>query len=237
KPGDILVGKVTPKGETQLTPEEKLLRAIFGEKSGDVRDASLTTPPGIEGTVVDVKIFCRKGVEKDARAQMIEGETVSRMQKNLNDEIRILREENRKKITDLLDGEKLVAPLREKKTKKVLLEEETRLDRELMDKLSTEDLIRCEIRPKKPEKLEEIRKIEERTERKIQILKKIHEEKIQQMRKGDELAPGVIKMVKVFVAMKRKLSVGDKMAGRHGNKGVIAKVLSEEDMPYMPDGT
>ena len=104
KPGDILVGKVTPKGETQLTPEEKLLRAIFGEKSGDVRDASLTTPPGIEGTVVDVKIFCRKGVEKDSRAQMIEGETVARMQKNLNDEIRILREENRKKITDLLDG-------------------------------------------------------------------------------------------------------------------------------------
>lgn len=124
KPGDILVGKVTPKGETQLTPEEKLLRAIFGEKSGDVRDASLTTPPGIEGTVVDVKIFCRKGVEKDSRAQMIEAETVARMQKNLNDEIRILREENRKKITDLLEGEKLVAPLRERKTKRTLLEEE-----------------------------------------------------------------------------------------------------------------
>jgi DNA-directed RNA polymerase subunit beta len=237
KPGDILVGKVTPKGETQLTPEEKLLRAIFGEKSGDVRDASLTTPPGIEGTVVDVKIFCRKGVEKDSRAQMIEGESVSRMQKNLNDEIRILREENRKKITDLLEGEKLVAPLREKKSKKTLLEEGIDLTRELMDKLSTEDLIRCEIRPKKPEKLEEIRKIEERTEKKIQILKKFHEEKVLQMRKGDELAPGVIKMVKIFVAMKRKLSVGDKMAGRHGNKGVIAKILPIEDMPYMPDGT
>src|SRR5213594_4131959 len=152
KPGDVLVGKVTPKGETQLTPEEKLLRAIFGEKSGDVRDASLTTPPGIEGTVVDVKIFCRKGVEKDARAQMIEGETVARMQKNLNDEIRILREENRKKIADLLDGEKLVAPLREKKSKKTLLEEGTTLDREMMEKLSTEDLSRAEIRPKKTEK-------------------------------------------------------------------------------------
>ncbi len=237
KPGDILVGKVTPKGETQLTPEEKLLRAIFGEKSGDVRDASLTTPPGIEGTVVDVKIFCRKGVEKDSRAQSIEGETIARMQKNLNDEIRILREENRKKITDLLDGEKLVAPLRERKTKKTLLEEGIKLDRETMDRLSTEDLIRCEIRPKKPEKLEEIRKIEERTEKKIQILKKFHDDKVLQMRKGDELAPGVIKMVKVFVAMKRKLSVGDKMAGRHGNKGVIAKILPVEDMPYMPDGT
>ena len=237
KPGDILVGKVTPKGETQLTPEEKLLRAIFGEKSGDVRDASLTTPPGIDGTVVDVKIFSRKGVEKDSRAQTIEAETVSRMQKNLNDEIRILTEENRKKISDLLDGEKLVAPLKEKKARKVLLEEGTKLDMELMDKISTEDLLRCEIRPKKPEKLEEIRKIEERTEKKIQILRKFHEEKMSQMRKGDELAPGVIKMVKVFVAMKRKLSVGDKMAGRHGNKGVIAKILALEDMPYMPDGS
>jgi len=237
KPGDILVGKVTPKGETQLTPEEKLLRAIFGEKSSDVRDASLTTPPGIEGTVVDVKIFCRKGVDKDARAEQIEQEAIARMEKNLNDEIRILREENRKKITDLLDGEALVSPLRERKTKRSLLEEGTVLTRTLMAQLSTEDLTRCEIRPHKTEKVEEIRKIEDRTEKKILILRKFHEAKIAQMKKGDELAPGVIKMVKVFVAMKRKLSVGDKMAGRHGNKGVIAKILAEEDMPYMPDGT
>ena len=236
KPGDILVGKVTPKGETQLTPEEKLLRAIFGEKSSDVRDASLTTPPGIEGTVVDVKIFCRKGVDKDARAEQIEGEAIARMEKNLNDEIRILREENRKKITDLLEDETLVAPLRERKTKRTLLEEGTVLTRTLMAQLSTEDLTRCEIRPRKTEKVDEIRKIEDRTEKKIQILRKFHEAKIAQMKKGDELAPGVIKMVKVFVAMKRKLSVGDKMAGRHGNKGVIAKILPEEDMPYLPDG-
>src|SRR5438093_4765579 len=121
KPGDILVGKITPKGETQLTPEEKLLRAIFGEKSGDVRDASLTTPPGIEGTVVDVKIFCRKGVEKDGRALQIEQEQIARMEKNLNDEIRILKEENRKRITELLDGKRLSTPLKEKRGRKELL--------------------------------------------------------------------------------------------------------------------
>src|SRR3989449_930350 len=203
KPGDILVGKVTPKGETQLTPEEKLLRAIFGEKSSDVRDASLTTPPGIDGMVVDVKIFCRKGVEKDSRAEQIEGETIARMEKNLNDEIRILREENRKKITELLDGEKIVSPLRERKTRRLILEEGTTLVRAVMAQLSTEDLLRCEIRPKKTEKTDEIRKIEERTEKKILILKKFHDAKIVQMKKGDELAPGVIKMGKAFVAMKR----------------------------------
>jgi len=237
KPGDILVGKVTPKGETQLTPEEKLLRAIFGEKSSDVRDASLTTPPGIEGTVVDVKIFCRKGVDKDARADQIEQETIARMEKNLHDEIRILREENRKKITDLLEGETLVAVLKERRGRRPLLEEGVTLTLQVMSQLPIEDLLRCEIRPKKPEKTDEIHKIEERTEKKIQILRKLHEAKIVMMKKGDELAPGVIKMVKVFVAMKRKLSVGDKIAGRHGNKGVIAKILPEEDMPHLSDGT
>jgi len=236
-PGDILVGKVTPKGETQLTPEEKLLRAIFGEKSSDVRDASLTTPPGIDGIVVDVKIFCRKGVDKDSRAEQIERETIARMEKNLNDEIRILTEENRSRITDLLEGETLTAPLRERRTRRHLLDEGTTLTRPLMAQLSTEDLLRVEVRPRKTETLDEIRTIEERTEKKIQILRRLHEAKIQQMKKGDELSPGVIKMVKVFVAMKRKLSVGDKMAGRHGNKGVIAKILPEEDMPYLPDGT
>ncbi len=235
KPGDILVGKVTPKGETQLTPEEKLLRAIFGEKSGDVRDASLTTPPGIDGTVVDVKIFCRKGVEKDARALEIENAQIDRMKKDLQDEIRILREEDRKLLVDLLEGETLTAPLKDKRTRQVLLEEGTVLSLEIMKDIDTEDLHRCEIAT--PAKLSVIRRIEDRTRRRIQILEKIVEEKVQQMQKGDELAPGVIKMVKVFVAMKRKLSVGDKMAGRHGNKGVIAKILPEEDMPFLPDGT
>jgi len=236
KAGDLLVGKVTPKGETQLTPEEKLLRAIFGEKSGDVRDASLTTPPGIEGTVVDVKIFCRKGIEKDGRALQIEQEQIARMEKNLNDEIRILKEENRNRITEILLDKKLTNPLTEKRRKKELLPKGTILTREVMDRLTVDDLMRVEVDSRKGES-DEIREIEERTERKIQILKRLHEEKIGQLRKGDELAPGVIKMVKAYVAMKRKLSVGDKMAGRHGNKGVIARILPPEDMPYMPDGT
>ncbi len=237
KPGDILVGKVTPKGETQLTPEEKLLRAIFGEKSGDVRDASLTTPPGIEGTVVDVKIFCRKGVEKDARAKAIEDEDVQRMRRDLEDQIRIIREEDRRRLIELLEGERLVAPLQSRKDRRPLLEEGALLTREVMAGIETEDLRRCEIRPQDSAKLAEIRHIEERTKKRIRILEQLHEDKIAQLRKGDELAPGVIKMVKVYVAMKRKLSVGDKMAGRHGNKGVISKILPEEDMPFLPDGT
>ncbi len=237
KPGDILVGKVTPKGETQLTPEEKLLRAIFGEKSGDWKDASLTTPPGIEGTVVDVKIFSRKGTQKDQRASRIEKDVIERMEKNLYDEIRILREENRNKITELLFDEKLASPLKDKKSRKVLFEEGTKLTQEVLASLSAEDLLRCEIKPRKKEKVEEINKIEERTEKRIQILKKFHKDKIDQLRRGDELAPGVIKMIKVYVAMKRKLQAGDKIAGRHGNKGVVSKVLAEEDMPYLPDGT
>ncbi|HXH29097.1 MAG TPA: DNA-directed RNA polymerase subunit beta [Candidatus Polarisedimenticolia bacterium] len=236
RPGDILVGKVTPKGETQLTPEEKLLRAIFGEKSGDVRDASLTTPPGIEGTVVDVKIFCRKGVEKDGRAQQIEQEQIGRMEKNLHDEIRILKEENRNRITEILTGKKLTAGLTEKRKKKELLPKGTVLTAEAMARLTVDDLMRLEVDSRKGE-VDEIRDIEERTERKVQILRRLHEEKIAQLKKGDELSPGVIKLVKVYVAMKRKLNVGDKMAGRHGNKGVIARILPQEDMPYLPDGS
>jgi DNA-directed RNA polymerase subunit beta len=237
KPGDILVGKITPKGETQLTPEEKLLRAIFGEKSGDVRDASLTTPPGIEGTVVDVKIFCRKGVEKDSRTLAIEQEQIARMEKNLSDEIRILKEESRNKLMNLVEGETLSKPLKSKRTKQALLPAPTKLTWAVLKDLAEEDLSRIEFKPSRPEILEEFNKILERTEKKIQILKKLHAERIAQMKKGDELAPGVIKMVKAFVAMKRKLQVGDKMAGRHGNKGVIARILPEEDMPHLPDGT
>ena len=236
KPGDILVGKVTPKGETQLTPEEKLLRAIFGEKSGDVRDASLTTPPGIEGTVVDVKIFCRKGVDKDQRALEIEKADIERMQKDLEDQKRILLEEDRRRLIELLESERLTSPLKSRRTRQVLLEEGTVLTREIMAEIDTEDLRRCEIRPSRSEKLQEIRRIEDRTKKRIEILKKLNEEKVAQLQKGDELVPGVIKMVKVYVAMKRKLSVGDKMAGRHGNKGVIARVLPEEDMPWIPGG-
>ncbi|PYU89309.1 MAG: DNA-directed RNA polymerase subunit beta, partial [Acidobacteria bacterium] len=237
KPGDILVGKVTPKGETQLTPEEKLLRAIFGEKAGDVRDASLTCPPGIEGIVVDVKIFSRKGAEKDERAKSIEAGQVARLEKNLSDEIRILRDERLKRLSALLGDEKLIADLHDEKTNKRLLTKGTDLTPEVLGRLSARNLKRIKIAKKDPTLLEKIDEIEEMTSRQIDILQKITEEKEQKLKKGDELPPGVIKLVKVYIAMKRKLSVGDKMAGRHGNKGVIARILPEEDMPYLPDGT
>ncbi|RMF73459.1 MAG: DNA-directed RNA polymerase subunit beta [Acidobacteria bacterium] len=237
KPGDILVGKVTPKGETQLTPEEKLLRAIFGEKSGEVRDASLTTPPGIEGIVVDVRIFARKGVEKDARHRAIEQEQIRQWEKNLHDEVRIITEENRRLIADLLAGEPLQSPLMSLDGEREILAQGTVLTREIIRDLATEDLMRLDVKPRKATTLEAIRKLEERTRKKIQLLEKFHRERIEALEKGDELSPGVIKLVKVFIAMKRKLSVGDKMAGRHGNKGVIAKIVPVEDMPYLPDGT
>ncbi|TAM84824.1 MAG: DNA-directed RNA polymerase subunit beta [Acidobacteria bacterium] len=237
KPGDILVGKVTPKGETQLSPEEKLLRAIFGEKAGDVRDASLQCPPGIEGIVVDVKIFSRKGAEKDARARAIEDAEVSRMEKNLNDEIRILNDERLNRLCALLEGEKLQADLHDEKTNKRLLSKGDALTREDLARISGRNLKRMRIVKKDPTLTEQIDEIEEMTSRQIDILRKITAEKEQKLKKGDELPPGVIKLVKVYIAMKRKLSVGDKMAGRHGNKGVIARILPEEDMPYTPDGT
>jgi DNA-directed RNA polymerase subunit beta len=237
KPGDILVGKVTPKGETTLTPEEKLLRAIFGEKAGDVRDASLYCPPGIEGTIVDVKIFCRKGAEKDERHKAIEATHVAKLEKNLADEIRILTDERLKRLNDLLGGQKLVADLHDERTNKRLLTKGTELTRDILEKISTRNLKRLRLNDKDPLLIEKIDEIEEMTSRQIDVLRKITDERIGKLKKGDELPPGVIKLVKVYIAMKRKLSVGDKMAGRHGNKGVIARIVPAEDMPYMPDGT
>jgi DNA-directed RNA polymerase subunit beta len=237
KQGDILVGKVTPKGETQLTPEEKLLRAIFGEKAGDVRDASLTCPPGIEGTVVDVKIFSRKGQEKDERAKAIETTQIERLEKNLADEIRILTDERLKRLEGILGSKEVQADLHDERTNKRLLTKGTILDRETIERISTRNLKRIKYADKDPRVNEQIDEIEEMTSRQIDVLRKITNEKISKLQKGDELPPGVIKLVKVYIAMKRKLSVGDKMAGRHGNKGVIARILPEEDMPYLTDGT
>jgi len=237
KPGDILVGKVTPKGETTLTPEEKLLRAIFGEKAGDVRDASLYCPPGIEGTIVDVKIFTRKGGEKDERHKAIEANQVFKLEKNLADEIRILTDERLKRLSDLLGGKVLQADLHDEKTNKRLLNKGTELTREIIEKISTRNLKRLKLNEKDPLLIEKIEEIEEMTSRQIDVLRKITEERKEKLKKGDELPPGVIKLVKVYIAMKRKLSIGDKMAGRHGNKGVIARIVPQEDMPYLPDGT
>jgi DNA-directed RNA polymerase subunit beta len=234
KAGDILVGKVTPKGETQLTPEEKLLRAIFGEKAGDVRDASLKVPPGIEGTVVSVKIFARKGVEKDLRQLEIEGEEVARLEKNMRDEVRIFTEERNKKINDLLLGKAVTAAVRSRTGEK-LLEKGEALSRPVLERLTRQEILRLPLADRKL--LETVETIYRRTDSHIEVLHRVKEQRSEQLQKGDELPPGVIKLVKVFVAMKRKLQVGDKMAGRHGNKGVISRVLPEEDMPYLPDGT
>ena len=237
KPGDILVGKVTPKGETQLTPEEKLLRAIFGEKAGDVRDASLICPPGIEGIIVGVKIFSRKGIEKDDRAKAIEQEELDTMEKNQQDEIRILHEETKKRVVQMLLGRSLRADLFDEFGRERLLRKGQPLTPEAMQELPFAVLVRAKIETDDAGLEPDLRAIEERTERQVDVIRQIFEEKKEKVRRGDELPPGVIKLVKVYVAMKRKLQVGDKMAGRHGNKGVIARVLPEEDMPYLPDGT
>ena len=239
RPGDVLIGKVTPKGETQLSPEEKLLRAIFGEKAGEVRDASLVTPSGIEGTVVDVKIFSRKGVPKDERAKQIEKEQLDKMEKDLGDEIRIIKEKRNKKLIGLLSGEMAAEDI-QNRSGEVLVKKNTKLTKSVLQGLSATELnkIKNDFKSVKEGKVyENVKRLEEKTEKQIQILKSLHEEQKNKLSRGDELPPGVIKMVKVYVAMKRKLSVGDKMAGRHGNKGVIARILPEEDMPYLPDGT
>ena len=237
KPGDILVGKVTPKGESQLTPEEKLLRAIFGEKAGDVRDASLLCPPGIEGIIVSVKIFSRKGIEKDDRAKAIEAEELDMMEKNLQDEIRILHDEVKKRVGSMLQGQTLRADLFDDVGREKLCRQGTELTAELLQDISYEAMVRMKIETDDPRLENDLRSLEDRTDRQVEVIRQLFEEKKEKIRRGDELPPGVIKLVKVYVAMKRKLSVGDKMAGRHGNKGVIARILPEEDMPYLPDGT
>src|SRR5881296_1914004 len=237
KPGDILVGKVTPKGETQLTPEEKLLRAIFGEKAGDVRDASLICPPGIEGIIVGVKIFSRKGIEKDDRAKAIEQDELDMMEKNLQDEIRILHDEVKKRVMMMLKGQQLRSDLFDEYGRERLLRKGTDLTPEILQDMPYETMVRLKIATDDTRLEDDLRDLEERTERQVEVIKNLFEEKKEKIRRGDELPPGVIKLVKVYVAMKRKLSVGDKMAGRHGNKGVIARILPEEDMPYLPDGT
>ena len=237
KPGDILVGKITPKGETQLTPEEKLLRAIFGEKAGDVRDTSLTVPPGIEGTVVDVKVFSRRGIDKDERAKSIEEEEIARLEKDYQDEIAMVEMERDQKLKNLLVGKTSFQDLVDPTNKlKRLTRKGDRIERDDLDNFSWNELKKIKV--KEDENLAQtIKRIEDLADEQIGVYDGMFEERKSRLRRGDDLPPGVIKMVKVYVAVKRKLSVGDKMAGRHGNKGVVSKVLPEEDMPYLPDGT
>ena len=236
KSGDVLVGKITPKGETQLTPEEKLLRAIFGEKAGDVRDASLTVPPGIAGTVIDVMVFSRKGVDKDERSRMIEDEQMSRLKKDYEDEITIIRDEEINKIRKVFVGNRVSEDYTDPVTGELLFKQNDVITAKSISKVPDVLVERIPV-TEQGKILPEIEKIKRRTEEQIDIIKMIFDDKVSRLQRGDELPPGVVKMVKVFVAVKRKLQVGDKMAGRHGNKGVISKIVPEEDMPFLPDGT
>jgi DNA-directed RNA polymerase subunit beta len=231
KPGDILVGKITPKGETQLSPEEKLLRAIFGEKAGDVRDSSLKVPPGVAGIVINARIFSRKGTEKDERAKEIEDHERVRLERMRDEEVKILRDSFYRQIKHELLGKVTQAKLVDDKGK-VLLQKGAALDDEMLE--SVPRRYWGEIAVDGAESIgQKLRDLDEL----VSAREEHFRDKIDRLSKGDELPPGVIKMVKVYIAIKRKLQVGDKMAGRHGNKGVVSRILPEEDMPYLADGT
>ncbi|MEW6117874.1 MAG: DNA-directed RNA polymerase subunit beta [Nitrospirota bacterium] len=235
KPGDILVGKVTPKGETMLTPEEKLLRAIFGEKAEEVKESCLYVPPGIEGVVVDVRVLSRKGIEKDVRTKSIEEEDINRLQRDLEEEVKILKEEKAAKIRKLLANQKLAEDFRDPKNKELIGAKGKKLTEAQLSKIKDDHLMRIKI-----DDLDVRNKIEELNGEVMQYIRYLesrYQERIDRVKKGDELSPGVNKIVKVYIAMKRKIQVGDKMAGRHGNKGVVSMIMPEEDMPYLPDGT
>jgi len=230
KPGDILVGKITPKGETQLSPEEKLLRAIFGEKAGDVRDSSLRVPPGVAGIVINARIFSRKGTDKDERAQAIEDSEKIRLERMLREEVKILRDSFFRQIKKKLMNETTTGKLVDDKGK-VLLQKGQKLDEEALDEVPHKYWGELPVGDADEigGKLSELEEI-------IRVREEHFRDKIDRLSKGDELPPGVIKMVKVYIAIKRKLQVGDKMAGRHGNKGVVSRIMAEEDMPYLQDG-
>jgi DNA-directed RNA polymerase subunit beta len=234
KPGDILVGKITPKSETQLSPEEKLLRAIFGEKAGEVRDSSLKLPPGVEGTIISAQVFSRKGTDKDERTIELEKRDIALLEQDQRDEINILRDAAMKEIIELLVGKKTTARLVDDKRQQ-LIAKDTEITAQLLSATPFEYLRDIQVGDEQVEG--QINKIVVRTGQLINNKRAHLNEKIKRLKEGDELAPGIIKMVKVFVAIKRKIQVGDKVAGRHGNKGVLSRVLPEEDMPYLADGT
>jgi DNA-directed RNA polymerase subunit beta len=226
--GDILVGKVTPKGETQLTPEEKLLRAIFGEKASDVKDTSLRVPPGMDGTVIDVRVFTRDGVEKDSRAQSIEKAEIERVRKDLNDQRRILEDDLYARVQGMLTGKAAAGgPMK--------LRSGTLITAEYLAELPREEWF--QIRLEDEEANSQLEAAAERVQAQQKAFDKRLDEKKVKITAGDDLAPGVLKMVKVYLAVKRRVQPGDKMAGRHGNKGVISTIVPVEDMPYLEDGT
>jgi DNA-directed RNA polymerase subunit beta len=228
KPGDILVGKVTPKGETQLTPEEKLLRAIFGEKASDVKDTSLRVPSGMDGTVIDVQVFTRDGVDKDARALQIEDEQIAGIKKDLNDQLRIMEGDIFLRIEKLLIGK-----MAEGGPNK--LKAGSKITKQYLEEIEKSKWF--EVRLKNEEANQQL----ETASRQLEDLRKDFDRRLEEKRNkitaGDDLAPGVLKMVKVYLAVKRRVQPGDKMAGRHGNKGVISMIVPVEDMPYDENGT
>jgi DNA-directed RNA polymerase subunit beta len=230
RPGDILVGKITPKGETQLSPEEKLLRAIFGEKAGDVRDSSLKVPPGVGGIVINARVFSRKGTEKDERARDIEDQERARIERTRDEEIKILRDSFYRRVREILVGKTTNGKLVDDKGKVLLQKGQVLVDAELLE-IPRKYWIEIPV-----EETEQVQQIVRDLEDLVRTREEHFRDKIERLSKGDELPPGVIKMVKVYIAIKRKLQVGDKMAGRHGNKGVISRILPEEDMPYLLDG-
>jgi len=234
KPDDILVGKITPKGETQLSPEERLLRAIFGEKAGDVRDTSLRVPPGVSGTVIGAQVFSRRGVEKDERARAIEEQEVERLRKDQEDEIKIIRDNAMAKVRELLVGKRAANRVADERRKETYLEAGDTVSAETLARIPTRRWREVQVTDAPVQ--DQVDRIFASVEEQANVIKTVFDDKIARLKKGDELPPGVFKMVKVYVAIKRKLSVGDKMAGRHGNKGVISRILPDEDMPYLADG-
>ena len=234
KPGDILVGKITPKGETQLSPEEKLLRAIFGEKAGDVRDTSLRVPPGVEGTIIGAKIFSRKGSDKDARTEIIERAEEEKLRKDEQDEIRIIRDSAVGKLKKLLVGKRAAVKV-EDKSGRTVLAKDAEIAEDVLDAIPLDRWDEISVAGEDGVD-EKVAAILTTLQQQIDIIRYVFDDKVQKLKRGDDLPPGVIKMVKVYIAIKRKLQVGDKMAGRHGNKGVVSRILPEEDMPYMEDG-
>ncbi|MCW8917139.1 MAG: DNA-directed RNA polymerase subunit beta [Magnetovibrio sp.] len=227
KPGDILVGKVTPKGESPMTPEEKLLRAIFGEKATDVRDTSLRLPPGVAGTVVEVRVFNRRGVDKDERALAIERDEIERLAKDRDDERAILEKSFSSRLQELLLRKKVVSGPKG-------ITEGTTITEELLAEYTPGQQAQIVVANDKV--MTDVEALKGQFEESIAALQARFEDKVDKLQRGDDLAPGVMKMVKVFVAVKRKLQPGDKMAGRHGNKGVISRIMPAEDMPYLEDG-
>ena len=228
KPGDILIGKVTPKGESPMTPEEKLLRAIFGEKASDVRDTSLRVPPGVSGTVVEVRVFSRRGVEKDERALQIERAEIERLAKDRDDEKAILERSFYNRLKELLSNQTTVSGPKD-------VRDGVRITERLLGDFTPGQWRQFVV--KNDKRMAEIEALQKQFDQSVAALEARFENKVEKLQRGDEMPPGVMKMVKVFVAVKRKLQPGDKMAGRHGNKGVISKIVPIEDMPYLEDGT